>query len=151
LERCQKRKRALEARLVSALDLREGILDCLKNAARVGIRLGVVSSSPSRWVLPHLERLVLGEYFEVIVTREDAERAKPHPDLYLVALSRLGVHAAGTVAVEDSANGVTAAVAAGIRCIAYPNSVTRRQDLTHANAVVDGSDLWTTLDDRPTT
>ena len=77
----------------------------------------------------------------MVVTRESARRAKPHPDLYLAALGRLGVPAALAVAVEDSRHGVAAALAAGIRCVAFPNCVTRRQDLSHADAVANAAEL----------
>ena len=140
-ERCRIRKRARETELVSALGLREGITECIAEVARAGIRLGIVSSSPADWVLPHLDRLALRDQFDVVVTRESARRAKPHPDLYLAALGRLGVPAALAVAVEDSRHGVAAALAAGIRCVAFPNCVTRRQDLSHADAVANAAEL----------
>ena len=100
-----------------------------------------MSSSPASWVRPHLDRLALLDRFDTIVTREDAERSKPFPDLYLTALARLNVPPTGAVAIEDSANGVAAARAAGIRCVAFPNPITARQDLRHADAVVE-SRLW---------
>jgi beta-phosphoglucomutase-like phosphatase (HAD superfamily) len=88
-----------------------------------------------------LDRLALLDLFAVVVTREDAGRTKPAPDLYLTALSRLDVPASDALAVEDSANGVAAARAAGIRCIAFPNSVTARQDLSHADVLAQAK-LW---------
>jgi beta-phosphoglucomutase-like phosphatase (HAD superfamily) len=92
-------------------------------------------------VRSHLKRFSLLDQFDEIVTREDAARSKPHPDLYEIALSRLAVDAADAIAIEDSSNGVAAALAAGIRCIAFPNPVTVRQDLNSAHAVA-GFDLW---------
>ena len=98
--------------------------DCLRQARQLGLHLGVVSSSSSSWVTSHLKRLSLLHLFDVVGTREDAERSKPFPDLYLTALSRLGVAPRAAVAIEDSANGVAAAKSAGIRCVAFPNPVT---------------------------
>ena len=137
----QARKRQREFELVAGLVLRDGIDDCLLEARRAGLSLGLVSSSPASWVLPHLERLSLLDRFDVVVTREDAERSKPFPDLYLAALSRLEVSATDAVAIEDSANGVAAARAAGIRCVAFPNPITVRQDLGHADVLAE-SELW---------
>jgi len=82
-ERCRTRKRAREAELVAALGLREGIAGCLSEVMQAGIRIAVVSGSPADWVLPHLDRLAIRDQFDVVVTREFAARAKPHPDLYL--------------------------------------------------------------------
>jgi beta-phosphoglucomutase-like phosphatase (HAD superfamily) len=74
--------------------------------------------------------------FEVLVGREDAARAKPHPDLYLEALRRLRLRPADAIAVEDSANGIRASVAAALRCIAMPNEVTKSHDFSAAQSVV---------------
>jgi HAD superfamily hydrolase (TIGR01509 family) len=135
------RKQRRQDELVAALVLRDGIDECLRQARQMGLRLGVVSSSSSSWVTSHLERLSLLQLFEVVVTREDAQRSKPFPDLYVSALSRLGVAPGAAVAIEDSANGVAAAKSAGLRCVAFPNAVTARQDLRHADVLAE-SRLW---------
>jgi beta-phosphoglucomutase-like phosphatase (HAD superfamily) len=57
--------------------------------------------------------------------------------VYLETLSRLNLTAAGAVAIEDSANGVQAAVSAGLRCVAVVNGYTRDQDMSGAVAVLD--------------
>jgi beta-phosphoglucomutase-like phosphatase (HAD superfamily) len=59
--------------------------------------------------------------FETILTCDDVTRGKPSPDLYLLAASRLGVHAEFCVAVEDSNHGVTSAHAAGTIAIMVPD------------------------------
>ncbi|MCW2776466.1 MAG: HAD-superfamily hydrolase, subfamily variant 3 [Frankiales bacterium] len=120
-------RRARERELVHALEVRAGVRELLALPGR----FAVVSSSPRSWVVPHLERLGLLGALELVVTREDAPRPKPAPDLYLEALRRLGVDAA--VAVEDSANGVTAAKAAGLPVVAVPGPVTAGQDLSLAD------------------
>ena len=55
------------------------------------------------------------------MSSEEVPRGKPAPDVYLEAARRLGVEPARCVAVEDSASGIRAAHAAGMRVIAYPN------------------------------
>ena len=135
------RKQRRQDELVAALVLRDGVDDCLRQARQLGLHLCVVSSSSSSWVTSHLKRLSLLHLFDVVVTREDAERSKPFPDLYLTALSRLGVAPSAAVAIEDSANGVAAAKSAGIRCVAFPNPVTERQDLSQAD-VLARAPLW---------
>jgi HAD superfamily hydrolase (TIGR01509 family) len=110
--------------LVAEAPLRPGVARLLAEAARRGLRLGLASSSPRAWVLGHLERLGLTGWFAAVCTQDDVERVKPAPDLYLLALRRLGVAAEEALAVEDSPNGVRAAVAAGIRCVYVPNATT---------------------------
>ncbi len=103
-----------------------------------------MSSSPAHWVHGHLSRLGLLERFAFVVTREDAVRAKPHPDLYLAALERLEVDPAHVLVVEDSVNGVAAAHAAGLSAVAVPNAVT--QDQPHAVTVLETVALWSHLE-----
>jgi beta-phosphoglucomutase-like phosphatase (HAD superfamily) len=68
-----------------------------------------------------LRRLDLAGLFDVTVSSEEVARGKPSPDVYLEAARRLGVDPARCVAIEDSASGIRAAHAAGMRVIAYPN------------------------------
>jgi beta-phosphoglucomutase-like phosphatase (HAD superfamily) len=83
----------------------------------------------------HLERLEEAVGWDAICTADgDPVRAKPAPTLYLEALVALGVPAADAVAFEDSPNGVLAAKAAGLYCIAVPNEVTRDLGLEEAGA-----------------
>ena len=75
--------------------------------------------------------------FDVVVTGSDVTDLKPDPAVYLETLVRLDLTPAVAVAVEDSANGVQAAVCAGLRCVAVVNEYTRGQDLSGAVAVLD--------------
>ena len=65
--------------------------------------------------------------------RDDVAQAKPAPDLYLAVCECLGVDPAEAVALEDSANGIAAAKAAGMRCVAIPNPMTEGLDLSAAD------------------
>lgn len=121
--------------MVSMLSPNPGVEDLLRAARREGIVTRVVSSSPSTWVVPITERLGLRPWLGGFTTREDAERAKPHPDLYLAALAATGFDADEVVVFEDSANGTRAAVDAGLRVIAVPGPVTASQDFRHADLV----------------
>ena len=78
------------------------------------------------------------EHFGLIVTADgDRARAKPRPTLYLEALERLGLDSGEAIAFEDSPNGVRAAKAAGLYCVAVPNGVTVSLGLEEADLVVD--------------
>jgi putative hydrolase of the HAD superfamily len=109
-----------------------GVVDLLEAASAAGIPCAVASSSPATWVGPHLERLGLRRFFRDVVTRESVERIKPAPDLYRKAAERLGVQASEVVVLEDSLNGLRAALAAGMRCIVCPGPTTQHLDLSAA-------------------
>jgi len=114
-----------------------GVLELLDEADTLGVPAAVASSSSRPWVVDHLDRLGLMKRFAVVCTREDVERAKPWPDLFLTAVAAMDGTPAGAVAFEDSHNGARAAVDAGLFCVVAPNEVTRTQDFTHADLVVD--------------
>ena len=118
-----------------------GVYDLLVEAAEGGLGVAVASSSPAEWVGPHLERLDLAHRFAHVITRNDlggdATRTKPAPDLYRLALSALGADPARSVAFEDSPNGLAAAKAAGMFCVAVPGGITRGLDFSAADLVVD--------------
>ncbi len=131
------RRFAQELSLIEAERLRPGIAEYLAAAKARGLKRAIVSSSSRQWVDRHLARLEEAVGWDAIVTADrDPSRAKPHPHLYLEALDRLGVAAGEAVAFEDSPNGVRAARAAGIFCVAVPNEVTRDLALDDADLVV---------------
>jgi len=130
------RRLAKHHELVWANEVLPGVIEVLDQADDLGVPAAVASSSHRPWVDGHLERLGLLPRFALTVTREDVERAKPWPDLYLAALGRLGVDPIGAVAIEDSHNGCRAAKDAGMVCVVVPNELTRQQDLAHADLVV---------------
>ena len=68
-----------------------------------------------------LEVAGLAPYFRVTVSSEEVARGKPAPDVYLEAARRLGVDTQLAVAIEDSANGIRSAHAAGMHVVAIPN------------------------------
>src|ERR1041385_5438502 len=83
-----------------------------------------------------IDSLVKG-WATVVCADGDTTRCKPSPALYREALEALGVDAGEAIAFEDSPNGIAAARAAGIFCVAFPNEVTSALDLSHADLLVD--------------
>jgi HAD superfamily hydrolase (TIGR01509 family) len=83
--------------------------------------LAVASSSPPDLIRVVLDAAGVADRFRVTVSSEEVDRGKPAPDVYLEAARRLGVDAAGCVAVEDSGNGLRSAAAAGMTVVAVPN------------------------------
>jgi HAD superfamily hydrolase (TIGR01509 family) len=122
------------AELVEAQAVMPGITDYLAEARRLGLKLGVASSSSRDWVTGHLARLGLAGSFDSIKSANDVQRAKPDPALYHAVLDALGLAPERAIAFEDSPNGIVAAKRAGVFGVAVPNAVTRQLEF-------DGADL----------
>ena len=132
------RRRDHELSLTDVEDLRPGILEYLEDARALGLKAAIVSSSTQDWINRHLARLERAEHFDAIVAADhDTARAKPAPTLYLEALDRLELDPEEAIAFEDSPNGIKAAKAAGIFCVAIPNGVTAALGFDEADLVLD--------------
>jgi HAD superfamily hydrolase (TIGR01509 family) len=112
--------RRMRERYAADLPLMDGAVETVRRLA-APYRLGLASSSNRPLIDAVLAATGLGEMFDATVSSEEVPRGKPAPDVYLEALRRLGVPAARAAAVEDSANGIRSAHAAGMRVVAIPN------------------------------
>lgn len=130
------RMRARKDELTDVDTLLPGIREWIVEAADLGLAIAVASSSTHDWVNGHLTRLALADRFGHVSCRQEGVPAKPEPDLYLRACEALGVDTRRALAIEDSPNGVTAAKAAGMYCVAVPHELTRSLDLSHADLLV---------------
>jgi HAD superfamily hydrolase (TIGR01509 family) len=86
-------------------------------------RLALASSSARILIDQVLETAGLTDAFEVTLSTEEVPRGKPHPDVYLTAVGRLGLTPEVCAAVEDSSNGLRSAAAAGLAVVAVPHGV----------------------------
>jgi HAD superfamily hydrolase (TIGR01509 family) len=134
-----RRRVAYRERLHEELDLADGLREWLEEAAGIGLRLAVASSSPVDWLTTHLRRAGVLDTFEVLAGGDEVARHKPAPDVYQLALDRLTLSCAAAVAVEDTAHGVAAAHAAGMRCIAIPNPFVAPERVRHADLVLSSA------------
>jgi HAD superfamily hydrolase (TIGR01509 family) len=100
-----------------------GVREALTQLAG-SFRLAVVTGASRKHFDKVHSSTGLPRFFEIIVTTEKGEDAKPSPQAYLTALRRLGLEARECLAVEDSPRGAVAALAAGIECIVIPTSLT---------------------------
>lgn len=112
--------------VLSGYQVRPGVSEYLSKAPELGLRVGLASSSNRSWVVGHLTEHGLVDRFATICTADDVERVKPDPALYLLAAANLGVEPGAAIAFEDSPNGARAAKAAGLKCVAVPNPLTRQ-------------------------
>ena len=120
-----------------AQPLLPGVVDRAREARAAGLKTAVASSSLSEWVEGWLARHAIRDLFDAVCTRDEVAHPKPAPDLFLLAAARLGVTPEQCLVFEDSPNGIRAARAAGMRCVAIPNPLTRRLPLGEADFVVE--------------
>jgi 16S rRNA pseudouridine516 synthase len=114
------------------------VKEVLEELRDMKLRLAVATSSVSASARPFLDRHQLTSFFEVIITGDEIERGKPHPDIYLRAAEKLGVAPNECLVIEDSLSGVAAGKAAGMRVAAIPDRrfVDPHQYETQANRVL---------------
>lgn len=138
-ERLHKRKTQIMRRLVEDgyVQARPGAHQLLDELEASGVQMHVATTGTRAWVEPLLNH-VFDNRFHTVITGTEVSDLKPSPAVYLEVLSRTGCLPERAVAVEDSANGVQAAVAAGLRCLAAHNPYTRNDDLSGATLVADG-------------
>lgn len=121
------------------IEVRPGVARLLAELAGEGITLAVGTTGSRRWVERLLRRMLPTVEWAVIVTGDDVTARKPDPEVFDVALRRLGLDRPdGAVVVEDSGEGLAAARAAGACCAVVVNGYTAEHDLAGADLVVDG-------------
>ncbi len=118
------RRLAIRDRLMAAETIRAGIDSWIDAAVTAGLPIGVASSSTPDWVEGNLERLGLARHVDVVAATPTGQPGKPDPAVYLRACAGLEVDPAAALAIEDSPTGLTAAIAAGMRCVVVPNRIT---------------------------
>ena len=107
----------------SRLEAFPGMLDLVHACRSAGLLLAVASSADEIKVRANLEKIGLPmKFWDAVVKGEDVKNKKPAPDIFLSAAEKLGVKPAACVVVEDAVNGVQAAQAAGMRCIAVTHT-----------------------------
>ena len=115
---------------------RSGLIDLVRILKENGYKLAVGSSSTISVPIV-IEGIGLNGIFDAVVTRDEVEKAKPEPDIFLKVAEQLGVAPKKCLVIEDSAPGVEAAKRAGMKCIAVPTESTRDHDLSAADLIVN--------------
>jgi HAD superfamily hydrolase (TIGR01509 family) len=135
-----RRKTEIYTALVAggALPARPGIARIVAEARLAGWTLAVASTSAEASVRAVLEHAVGRERAEsfTVLAGDIVAQKKPAPDIYLLAIERLGVPVDDVVVIEDSENGLRAANAAGLRCVVTVNDYTRDENFDDAALVV---------------
>lgn len=136
----EKNRRYMEFVRAGAVTLRPGVERLIHQARAAGLRLAIATTT-SQGNVETLLTKTLGPdgpaLFETMAAGDQVARKKPAPDVYLLALERLGLDPKVCVAFEDTVYGLRSARLAGLRCVVTPGFYTDDQDFSAATAVFD--------------
>jgi mannitol-1-/sugar-/sorbitol-6-/2-deoxyglucose-6-phosphatase len=125
-------------RILSKGEAKEGVAHALDFFRGRGVSVALASSSAYRLIRAVTERFGLADKFDCVYSAEEEEYGKPHPGVYLTTARKLGAAPSECLAIEDSFNGVLAAKAARMKCVAVPEPAQRRDPrFAIADAVLD--------------
>lgn len=125
--------------------LKSGAHALLQHYQSQGVVCSVASSSPMPHITHRLTHTGVLNYFSHVTSGQEVKRGKPNPDIYLLALEKLGMHADECIAFEDSELGAQAAIAAGLRVVVVPDlRQPSEQVRAGAHQVVESLQHWLT-------
>ncbi len=120
----------------------DGLLKFLDELVKANYELALATAGSRMKVAAVLKKLNLEKYFGVIVTADDVIRGKPSPDIFLKAAEGLKYSPAECIVIEDAPNGVAAAKAAGMKCIAI-TTTHEGDELKSADKIIGSFDELT--------
>ncbi len=113
-----------------------GAREAVEFFAKKGVKLASAGGAEMKENVFKLKKVGLLHFFSVIVSGvDDVKREKPYPDVYLLAVKKLGLKPEECIAFEDTEYGVRAAKSAGLVCLALPNEFSVKQDFSMADGV----------------
>jgi beta-phosphoglucomutase len=136
----QDKERWFRELATAGVEATPGALALLDWARRHGVATGLVTNAPRENADLMVAVLGLDDVFDVVISAPDLAHSKPHPEPYLAALRALALDAAHTLAIEDSATGITAARAAGLDVVALATATTAAS-IAHSGAVLTVADM----------
>ncbi|HDP99716.1 MAG TPA: HAD family phosphatase [bacterium] len=110
-------------------------LDLLKTVRKKGLKTGLATMSHCEQTGKVLDILELKNMFDFVATRDDVDAGKPDPEIYLLVASQLQMKPEVCLVIEDSVNGIKAALSAGMNCLAVTSDFTRES--VHKSKVLD--------------
>jgi HAD superfamily hydrolase (TIGR01509 family) len=124
--------------LVNANDLQpiDGVVELINELHKNNFKLVLASSSRMETIDIVLNKFKLVEFFMAKVSGSELAHSKPHPEIFLRSAQLIKSEPGECIVIEDSKNGVTAAKAAGMKCIGFLNPSSGDQDLKNADMVV---------------
>jgi len=119
------------------VQLVHGVKSIITKFYQQGFTLQVASSATRPTVDKVMAHFQLDEYFSHRIGGNEVTKSKPEPEIFLRAAQQSGSNPERCLVIEDSTNGIKAALRAGMHCIGYANSGTGEQDLSAADWVVN--------------
>lgn len=114
----------------------DGIYELLKTLKENKIKLSVASSSAKANINFVLNKLNLKDHFDFIISGEEVCNGKPSPDIFLRAAENLNTAPGKCFVIEDSTNGINAAISAGMISVGFSNNNSNRQNLSAADLII---------------
>lgn len=112
------------------------LVEVLEKLEANNYKLAVASSSTPEIIDLVLTKTNLKKYFPIIVSGSDVAKSKPAPDIFLFTAHKLGAKPTNCVVIEDSPNGIKAAKAAGMTCVAYNGANVNSEKLQEADDII---------------
>ena len=133
-----KRKTALFVELIETgkLPLRPGIHRFMKEAMDAGLKIAVCTTSNEQAAKAITEKILTDIKFALVLAGDVVSKKKPDPEIYNLALSKLGLRPDEVFVVEDSKNGVAASKAAGLKTLVTTNGYTEKEDVSAGDVIV---------------
>lgn len=116
-EALEKYFQEVEKRYLNEVSLTSGAKHFLEKMKKAHVKLVLVTAAKRKLIQPILQKHQL--HFDEVVSGDDVQRGKPHPEIYLKALNKMQVDPHEVFAIEDSQNGMTSARLAGIYCFQF--------------------------------
>ena len=138
----------LDARLTErdhSFPLKHGALELLQYYQANNIICSVASSSPTHHIHHRLSQVGVLDFFSHVTSGQEVTHGKPSPDIYLLAVKKLGLNVKECIAFEDSETGARAAIAAGLKVVVVPD-LQQPSDfvIEHSHKVVISLKDWLT-------
>jgi HAD superfamily hydrolase (TIGR01509 family) len=122
------------------IELRPDVGETIEAARAEGVKIALITTTSPENIAALKDALVPAvdfDAFDLVLDLSDVANAKPDPDIYRLALERLGEDAGDVVAIEDNVGGLEAAVAAGLSCVGFPGENNADHDFGAAERLTD--------------
>jgi HAD superfamily hydrolase (TIGR01509 family) len=138
IKEMHKRKTAIFVDLIETgkLPLRPGIHRFMKEAMEAGLKIAVCTTSNEQAAKAITGKILSDIKFDLVLAGDVVSKKKPDPEIYNLALSKMGLKADEVVVVEDSRNGVLAAKAANTHVVVTTNYYTEKEDVSGGDIIV---------------
>lgn len=112
------------------IELKKGVIECLETLKNKGLNLVIVTATDINRTMDRITTLNIKKYFDKVISAKQVEHGKPAPDVYLHAISEVGLPTEHCIAIEDSPNGANSAISAGLNVIMVPDLTEPDEELS---------------------